>query len=302
MILSFIEKALKKAQKPASTNGPQRPLPERPAVLLRQACEVPQLNGEMCYTTTRTVPVDPNILEMNRLIAPSASPFASEAYKHLRTQILLKTLEENRNVLMFTSPLPDEGKTLTILNLAISISQELDKTVLIVDADLRSPSIHRYFGFPKDLGLVDYLEGRAAIPDLLVHPEGLNRLVILPGGQPNAWAAELIRSPQMSALVQELKHFYPDRYVLFDLPPLLSYTDGLAFAPLVDGIVVVVEARKTSRDDLARCKEMLENFPVLGYVFNKVDNLDSKRYYSHNGHSGKGMMSYLKHLFSKNHS
>jgi protein-tyrosine kinase len=277
-------------------------LPEKPPVRLGEACEMPELKGEMSYTITRTFPVDEHILERHRLIADSANTFTTEAYKHLRTQILQKTLEEQRNVLMFISPLPNEGKTLTTINLAISMSQELDQTVLLVDADLRSPSIHRYFGLPETLGLGDYLEGRASIPELLVHPEGFSRLVILPGGKPVARASELIRSPQMSGLVKELKDFYADRYVLLDLPPLLSYADGLAFAPMVDGIVVIVEARKTPQDDLLRCKEMLEKFPVLGYVFNKVDNLDTKHYYGSNGHSHKGWLVHLKQMISKKRS
>jgi protein-tyrosine kinase len=299
--LSFIEKALQKAKEsaPASVSDSQRPVPEKPSAILRETCGIGELKGEMCYTITRNVPVDANTLERNRLIAGSANTLTTEAYKHLRTQILQKTLEEHRNVLMFISPLPDEGKTLTTINLAISISQELDQTVLLVDADLRSPSIHRYFGLPKTMGLGDYLEGRASIPELLVHPEGFNRLVILPGGKPTSWASEIIRSRQMSDLVKELKHYYADRYVLLDLPPLLSYADGLAFAPKVDGIVVIVEARKTPQEDLLRCKEMLEKFPVLGYVFNKADNLDSKRYYGHNGHPGTGWFSSLKHLIAK---
>ena len=144
--------------------------------------------------------------------------------------------------------------------------------MLLVDLDLRSPTIHRYFGFEMDYGLLDYLEGKRPIPELLVHPKGIDGLVILPAGRTSDWAAELIRSPRMLELVPELKHFYPDRYVIFDLPPMLSFADALAFAPLVDGIIVVAEARKTSADDLRRCQEMLRDKPVLGYVFNKAED------------------------------
>jgi exopolysaccharide/PEP-CTERM locus tyrosine autokinase len=245
------------------------------------------------YTATRTLPVELNTLVRHRLIAGSADPQVVEAYKLLRTQILQKTLEERRNVLMVTSPRPDEGKTLTVVNLAISLAQEISHTVLLVDADLRAPGLHQYFGLPEGPGLVDYLEGNKSIPELLVHPRGLDKLVLLPGGRPTDWAAELIRSARMAQLVQELKNFYPDRYVLFDLPPCLSYADALAFAPLVDGIVLVVEARKTPREDLLRLKEMLAKFPVLGYVFNKVDHLNDQKYYREyyrrNGNSRRGL-------------
>ena len=102
----------------------------------------------------------------------------------------------------------------------------------------------------------------------------------------------------MARLVPELKECYPDRYVLFDLPPLLSFADALAFAPLADGIMVVAKARKTTREDFARCMEMLDPFPVLGCVFNNVEGLDSTRYYHGNGHSGKRWLSWLN--LSKN--
>jgi Mrp family chromosome partitioning ATPase len=98
----------------------------------------------------------------------------------------------------------------------------------------------------------------------------------------------------MARLVPELKACYPDRYVLFDLPPLLSFADALAFAPMADGIIVVVRARKTPREDLARCMEMLDGFPILGYVMNGFDEADSSRYYRHNGHPGKRWLSWFK--------
>ena len=204
----------------------------------------------------------------------------AEEYKLLRTHILQKTKKENLNTIMFTGPRPNEGKSLTTINVAISISQEIDQTVLIVDADLRNPSVHKYFGISGKKGLVDFLKGGIPIPELLIHPEGIGKLVILPGGKPAGDAAELIKSPQMVDLVHELKHCYHDRYVLFDLPPVLNFADALAFAPLVDGIVLVVEAGRTTREDLAQCLEMFKNFNVLGFVLNKVDRKEGGDPYS----------------------
>ena len=83
----------------------------------------------------------------------------------------------------------------------------------------------------------------------------------------------------MAELVEELKHFYPDRYVIFDLPPLLSFADALAFAPLMDGIILVVEMGRTPREDIQRCLELLKGFPVLGTVLNKIDGRDQKYHY-----------------------
>jgi len=123
---------------------------------------------------------------------------------------------------------------------------------------------------PSGPGLLDYLTSGYPISESLVHPEGLANLVVLPAGKPTSQSVELLSSPLMVDLVRDLKHFYPERYVLFDLPPLL-YADPLAFAPLVDGIILVVEAGSTPRDEITRSLEMLKAFPILGLVLNKLD-------------------------------
>jgi protein-tyrosine kinase len=144
--------------------------------------------------------------------------------------------------------------------------------VLLVDADMRKPAMHRYLGLPSGPGLTDFLASGYPIADCLVHPEGLTNLVVLPSGGPTPESAELLSSPRMLDLVQELKHFYPERYVLFDLPPLI-YADSLAFAPLVDGIILVVEAGKTPREELIHSLDLLKEFPILGFVLNKMDTV-----------------------------
>jgi exopolysaccharide/PEP-CTERM locus tyrosine autokinase len=280
--VSFIDKALEKARQltggetaatPVPTPVPEPPLPPPGTPL-----------GEIRYTVTATVPVDREWLRRHRLITGVEEDPVLEAYKLLRTQILQRTRGEQKNLLMVTGPQPGEGKTLTAVNLALSLSREVDKTVLLVDADLRNPSVHTCFGLRPAFGLVDYLQGTRAIPELLLHPEGFPRFVLLPGGRPVAEAAELVSSPMMAALVQELKNFYPDRYVIFDLPPLLSYADALAFAPLVDGIILVVEQGRTTREDLGRALQLLKDFPLLGTVLNKVPESPSRYYEEAAGH------------------
>ncbi len=280
--MDFLDKALEKAkaakpetEKPKVSGAPRVSIPETPPPLSGPGASV----GEIHYTVTRTLPVNPERLLRQRIITGAMDDKVGEAYKLLRTQIVQRTRGENKNLLMITGPLPNEGKTLTAINLAISLAQEVDKTVLLVDADLRRPTVNEYFGLPREFGLVDYLTGGKTIPELLVNPEGFSKFVILPGGRPITEAAELIGSPMMVDLVDELKHFYPDRYVLFDLPPLLSFADALAFAPLVDGIILVVEMGRTRREDIQRCLELLKDFPILGTVLNKVEGPDLGYYY-----------------------
>lgn len=301
--MSFINKALELAKLQRKSQAVVIPPEDFDTDMAPLQTPEPELTSlpepvqEICYTCTRTVPVDLTTMMQNRLLIGSPDTMIVQAYKLLRTHILQQTLRERRNVLMVTGPLPNEGKTLTTINLAISMAQEMDRTVMLVDADLHAPSVHRYFGMPGEAGLVDYLEDRKSIQELIVHPQGLDRLVILPAGQATDWATELVRSRRMAELVSELKHYYPDRYVFFDLPPLLSFADALAFAPLVDGILMVVEARHTPREDLLRVREMLTDFPVLGYVFNKVDHLDGRghygKYYAKNGNPKKGFRQWL---------
>ena len=247
---------------------PQAPLPD-----LDEITGFAETLGEIHYTYTRKVAVNMDSLRRNRLIVAGSDETLGEAYKLLRTHILHGTKREGRNTLMFTGPLPNEGKTLTTINLAIAISQKVGQTVLLVDGDLRNPSMHRYLDLPSGPGLVDYLTSGYPIAESLVHPEGLANLVVLPAGQPTTQSGELLSSPLMVDLVRELKHFYPDRYVLFDLPPLI-YADPLAFAPLVDGIILVVEAGSTPREEITRALAMLKEFPVLGCVLNKINPIE----------------------------
>jgi protein-tyrosine kinase len=285
--LSFIDKALERAkilnkekgktETPLSQPQPSA-MPDSAAPGLAEGQIIPE---DIRYTITRTVPVDLEILRRNRILAgkEAGESLAAEGYRLLRTHLLHQTTKEGRNTLMVTGPQSGEGKTLTAINLAISISKEINHTVLLVDTDLRSPSITDYFGLPKQPGLVDYLIDEVPIPELLIHPQGLTKLVILPAGRAITHAAELLNSPRMRDLVQELKHFYTNRYVIFDLPPLLTCADALTFAPLMDGIMVIIEAGRTAKEDIKHCQEMLKQFRFLGFVLNKTEETLSQGYY-----------------------
>jgi protein-tyrosine kinase len=272
--LSFINKALEKAkslhqQQGKTASPPRQEPPQLPLPDLEEITGFEETPEEIHYTYTRQVAVEMNRLRQQRLTVTGSDETFGEAYKLLRTHILHRTRREGRNTLMLTGPLPNEGKTLTTINLGLAISQKVGQTVLLVDADLRNPSIHRYLDLPSGPGLVDFLTSEYPIAECLVHPEGLANLVVLPAGNSTNESTELISSPLMVDLVRELKRFYPDRYVLFDLPPLL-YADALAFAPLMDAIILVVEAGRTPREEIVNAMEMLKGFPVLGFVLNKM--------------------------------
>ncbi|ABC78194.1 tyrosine-protein kinase [Syntrophus aciditrophicus SB] len=269
--VSKLQKALEKAKEARGDSLESLTLvPEVPeasdkgsvACLKRQEIPAP------VYFQTRKLPVDFNQLIQNRIIPICHGNPAADRIKILRTQVLSRMTEEGKNTLLITSANPGEGKTLTAINLAISIAHEMDRTTLLVDTDLRKPSIHSYFGFEASRGLSDYLKEGTPISDLLISP-GIEKLVILPGGQPMSNSSELLGSPRMEALVKELKERYPDRFIIFDSSSLLTCADALVFSRFIDGILIVVEAERTTRSDLKRTFEMLGDKPVIGTLLNK---------------------------------
>ena len=148
----------------------------------------------------------------------------------------------------------------------------LSSAALLVDADLRDPDLRNMLELEPGPGLVDYLLGKEAIEDLLIHPN-IGNLVILPGGEPVANTSELMRSPMMAAMIRELRARYSDRLIVFDVPPLLAGADTLALSSFMDATILLVEERKTPRDDIARSRELLQDSNLMGIVLNKSREL-----------------------------
>lgn len=221
------------------------------------------------YTYTKVVEVPEQVLRDNRLIAAVPGHEMKDAYRMLRTRVLQSMRENNWTSVAVTGPATGCGKTLTSINLAISLAMEVTHTVLLVDLDLRKPSVHEYFGYKPEVGLCDYLLRDVPIYQMLFSPS-IDRLVVLPGREDIPNSSEMLRSPKMVALVNELKHRYPDRLVVFDLPPILAADDALAFAPYTDCMLMVAEAGGTSREDLQKSLDVLKSVPVIGTVLNKA--------------------------------
>jgi Mrp family chromosome partitioning ATPase len=162
-----------------------------------------------------------------------------------------------------------EGKTLTAINLAISLALDVNHTVMLVDLDLRRPSVQRYFGIEPGRGLADFLAEGRELREMLFNP-GIERLVVLPGGTPVQNSSEMLSSPRMGWLADEMRSRYSSRLVLFDMPPLLAADDVLAFSRHLDAVLLVVEEGRTGRDELQRARTLLQDIPVLGPVINKA--------------------------------
>lgn len=243
--------------------------------------ELPRLrpaNGmQIVYSRTRVVDVDPKVLHSNCLVTTARDDATLNSYKMLRTQVLQRMAAKGWKSLAVTSARAGEGKSLTATNLAITLALDANHTVLLVDADMRRPSIARLFGCAQLPGLRDCLLDDIPVEDVLFSP-GIPRLVILPGGAPVGGSSELLTLPKTSDMIEELKNRYSERIVIFDLPPLLDTDDSLAFAPFVDAVLLVVEDGKTTRDDLQQAVQLLGDLPVLGTILNKCKDVKLPKY------------------------
>jgi capsular exopolysaccharide synthesis family protein len=221
------------------------------------------------YTKTQSVESSPILMRENRLISSMEHGEYTDAIKILSTQVLQRMNENHWGSIAVTSARRSEGKTTIAINLGISIAREVDYTVLVVDANLRHPNMHQFFGIYPQYGLSDYLTSDIELSDLLINPKQLDHFVILPAGKPVSSSSELLRSPKMCSLVEELTSRYPRRIIIFDLPPILDTADVLAFVPCVDSVLVVVEDDVTKESELKSAIEMLSVTNIIGTVLNK---------------------------------
>lgn len=222
------------------------------------------------YTRTKTVSGNDVLHRENRLLSAMEHGVYADAFKFLSTQVVQRMQENDWTTLAVTSAGEYEGKTTTAINLGISIAKEIEYTVLMVDTNLRNPKLHEYFGIKPKLGLSDYLLSDIDLADVLIKPENTNHFVILPGGKPVANSTEMLGSPKMQALVQELKDRYPKRIIIFDLPSVLKTAETLSFAPCVDCALIVVEDDETKESELKNTIELLSVTNIIGTVLNKV--------------------------------
>lgn len=201
------------------------------------------------------------------------------AYKMLRTRTLQRIRQNHWHVIGVTSPTQGDGKTLTSVNLALSLAREVTLSVVLMELDLRRPSICKQFGVTPDKGLTDYLDGSADLEEVLFRPEGTERIAIMPNTDVYEDSSETLSSPQVAALVDKLRGTEPGRVIICDLPPYLATDDVLAFAPLADAFLVVVSEGRTSREVLKKGLDILHDLPLLGVVLNRSEESSTGYYY-----------------------
>lgn len=202
---------------------------------------------------------------------------AGEAYRALRTTLLLGPNARSR-VYLVSSALPGEGKTTTTVNLAATLAG-LGRRVVVVDADLRKPQVHRRFEIHFHPGLADYLSGTARVGDI-IHPTGMDGLSVIPFGHLPGNPADLLMGGAVVTLIEALREHFD--YVFFDTPPVLYFADSRVLAPVVDAALLVVRAGETPRENVARARRLVEqvNGRILGIVLNGLaPNTQGYEYY-----------------------
>jgi exopolysaccharide/PEP-CTERM locus tyrosine autokinase len=223
-------------------------------------------------------------LQINHPSIVSVSPDAqhvAEIYRKLKSVILHLTKgEPRRNTLLVTSSLSGEGKSITSINLACALARDYDHTVLLVDADLRKPSLHKYLNFEPKTGLLQCLKNNVPLSQALVKT-GLGKLVVLPAGGVAEDPNELLASDQMKALVEEMKNRYPDRYIIFDTPPSCLFADSQVLSSHVDGVLFVVREGVASPKQIRDSLEGLHGSKVLGAVYNDALRVERQNIYSY---------------------
>lgn len=276
-----LEKALTKAREqrgaaladPAAAGGDGVVCDQGPGAILSrqnlsgQPAQPPTAAANGQALQTRQVAVGEAELERHRVVSRLRRNANADIFRMLRTKVLQAMARSNLRTLAVTSPNYGDGKTTVAVNLALSLALDVKQTVLLVDLDLRSPDIHKVLGIEPEVGLADCLLHDTPVPDCLVKP-AFERIVVLPISQPMEGSSELLGTPKMAALAHELKTRYSDRIVIFDMPPLLTQDDAIAFLPHVDGVLLVVRDGVTQVDEVAQCMDALANANLLGTVLN----------------------------------
>ena len=203
-----------------------------------------------------------------RILPPGASGPHGGAYKMLRTQVLRRLDQLGANTLGIVSARRGDGKTLTAINLAIAIAADPARTALLVDFDLRSPSVHRRFHHEPRRGVEECLQQSHSVRDAMFKVSGYDRLTILPARGPTDLSSELLASARTGELVAELRTRYANRIVIFDLPPVLQTDDALAFASHLQAALLLVGEGRTRRDDVSRTLQLLGDLTFVGTVLN----------------------------------
>ena len=270
--MSRVYRALEKAEKEKHQKVKEEPLS---AIFEEEIISREQLPAQKILEVDIEEMGIPGREEFPFLIAQQNS-FAAEQFKKLRTHIFLHSPHPPHS-LIITSSVPQEGKTTVAINLAVAISQEIHKKVILIDADMRLPSIYLK-SHENSKGLSTYLADQVPLEKILIN-SGKENLRIIPAGHPSSKASELLGSKKMGELLAALRAFGEDTYIIIDSPPVLSTSEPILLSKLVDGVILVVMAERTPRGAIRKAVNLFDKQKMLGVIFNQKE-LKPSKYYS----------------------
>ncbi len=229
-----------------------------------------------------------NLARLHRMgvVAPDAEKSQiAEEFRIIKRPLIANAFGQgaarvkNGNMIMITSSLPGEGKSFCAINLAISMAMEMDRTVLLIDADVAKPRVPEYLGIHADLGLLDVLQDKnLQLSDVMIKTD-IAKLTVLPAGRTYKRATELLASDAMTRLVEDIGNRYSDRIILFDSPPLLATSEASVLATHMGQIVMVVEAERTSQEAVREALSHIQSCEVVNMLLNKATPTPGADYY-----------------------
>jgi capsular exopolysaccharide synthesis family protein len=230
------------------------------------------------YTSTKQIQLSRTHLEKNRIVAFDKTDATVSIFDTLRTQVLQKMQEHNWHSIGVLSATPGSGKTFVAINLAMSIANQPQKTVLLADFDLRKPRVAKYLGIESEQSLNEYLSGAAELQDVLINP-GMPRLVILPTARPVQNPAETLSSARVNSLMEDIRNRYESRVVIYDLPPVLNLDDALIMMRKVDCVLFVVGNGLVKEAEIEEAMHHIPKEKLLGVVLNRAEIKADAYYY-----------------------
>jgi exopolysaccharide/PEP-CTERM locus tyrosine autokinase len=278
--------ALKKART-AKGGNPAKPKSNKVVDITRENIDDLRLDTQVPKQSPPKAPpykgkADPRLVCLTEPSSPAA-----ECFKMLRSKLMVGNSGELRRAIMVTGIQPQDGKSFVSANLAVSIAHGIDTHVVLIDCDLRRPTLHKIFGVNSGNGLREYLEeGKSIAPYLYRTP--VQKLTLLPAGKTLSSPSELLSSEKMMLLVKELKGDNKDRFIILDSPPAHFTADTAVLFSMLDGVLLVVRSGKTPKEPLTDVVENIGRDKILGVVFNASNEVQRDyRYYYRYYQSGK---------------
>jgi protein-tyrosine kinase len=271
--MSRVYRALEKAEKEREQRGKQDPLPK----VVENLAPPKQ---EKVIVSRPPVPPKAEVVSGSGgfpILVASQDSYGAEQFRKLKTQIFHRA-SNFPHFILITSAAPGEGKTLVSLNLAVAISQEIHRKAILIDADLRKPSLPFHWG-ENSKGLSGYLQNQTPLSEVLKKP-GEENLWVIPAGVPSSRSVELIGSKRMQELLSSLREFGEETFVIIDSPPIHETSDPVVLSKMVDSIVFVTMADRTPRESVRRALGSLDRKKIVGVVFNQKEMAPSLNYYS----------------------